>query len=243
MDQAFLNSFLEVENRHWWFRARRDLLIGLLAGRLEEGARLLDLGSGTGFFLEAAEEKWEVHGLDPSEDAVEACRARGLSGVRQGRIEDAEKTFPLRFDAVTLLDVIEHIDDDIGALRTAKNLLKPTGVLLVTVPAYQWLWSGHDVINEHRRRYTRRSLAEAFSEAGISIEGVTYFNGLLLPLAVAARLGGRLLRRAPPKESKPPPAPIGAVFERVFRFEKRFLCRKKLRGLPVGLSVIGVGRV
>ena len=112
------------------------------------------------------------------------CRERGLARVVQGGIEDAERLLPGGFDAVTLLDVVEHLDDDVAALRTAGRLLRPGGTLLVTVPAYQWLWSGHDVVNQHRRRYTSGRLRSALSAAGIAEARVTYFNGLLLPLAV-----------------------------------------------------------
>ena len=243
MDPRFLASFRSVEDRHWWFRARRDLLLGLLAARVPGGGRIADLGCGTGHFLEAAGARWETWGLEPSAECVAFCRERGLARVVQGGIEDAERLLPGGFDAVTLLDVVEHLDDDVAALRTAGRLLRPGGTLLVTVPAYQWLWSGHDVVNQHRRRYTRGRLRSALAAAGIAAARVTYFNGLLLPLAVLERMASRVLGRSAPEQLTVPAPPMNAALERVFRLERPLVAAREPAGLPAGLSVLGVAGV
>ncbi|MGH7586455.1 MAG: class I SAM-dependent methyltransferase [Gemmatimonadales bacterium] len=242
MDPRFLASFRSVEDRHWWFRARRDLLIGLLAARVPPGGRIADLGCGTGHFLEAAAGRWETWGLEPSADCVAFCRERGLGRVLQGGIEDAERLLPGGFDAVTLLDVVEHLEDDVAALRTAGRLLRPGGTLLVTVPAYQWLWSGHDEVNRHRRRYTKRRLGAALAAAGVAGARVTYFNGFLLPLAVLDRLTSRVFRRPAPEQLSVPASPMNVALEQVFRLERPLVARGEPAGLPAGLSVLGVAR-
>ena len=243
MDPRFLASFREVEERHWWFRARRDLLIGLLAARVPAGGRIADLGCGTGHFLEQASNRWEAWGLEPSAECVAFCRDRGLGHVVQGGVEDAERLLPGGFDAVTLLDVVEHLDDDVAALRTASRLLRPGGTLIVTVPAYQWLWSGHDEVNQHRRRYTRDRLRASLAAAGITRARLTYFNGLLLPLAVLERLASRVLRRPAPARLTVPPVPLNALLERIFRLERPLVARREPLGLVAGLSVLAVGGV
>jgi SAM-dependent methyltransferase len=242
MDPRFLASFRAVEDRHWWFRARRDLLLGLLAARVPAGGRIADLGCGTGHFLEAAAAQWEVWGLEPSAECVAFCRERGLGRVMHGGIEDAERLLPGGFDAVTLLDVVEHLDDDVAALRTAGRLLRPGGTLLVTVPAYQWLWSGHDVVNQHRRRYTRGRLRAALAAAGINGARVTYFNGLLLPFAVLERLVSRWLGQPAPEHLTVPIQPVNTALERVFRLERPLVAAQEPFGLPAGLSVLSVCR-
>jgi 2-polyprenyl-3-methyl-5-hydroxy-6-metoxy-1,4-benzoquinol methylase len=187
MDEAMYHSFLAAERRHWWFRARREILVALARRWVPPGGRVLDLGCGTGFFLEALAGTHEVRGLDASPLAVAMSRVRGLAGVAEGTAEDLSAVADERFDLVTLLDVIEHLDDDLGALRRARALLKPGGRLLVTVPAYPALWSYHDERNRHRRRYRRTPLRNLCATAGLTAVHATHFNAALLPLAWAAR--------------------------------------------------------
>src|SRR3954449_934214 len=165
-----VEAMLEIDERHWWWVGRRRILrdqIRRLA--LPAGASLLDAGCGSGADLEMLSEFGAVSGIDLSEQAAAHARERGVGEVRVGPIEElpwAEASF----DLVTCLDVLEHIRDDRGALRELRRVTRPSGRLVLTVPAYQVLWSAHDVDNGHCRRYGRRALREAAREAGWKVE-------------------------------------------------------------------------
>ncbi len=240
MEPGLLEAIHAAEESHWWFRARRRILLAILRSRLPEAARLLDVGCGTGYLLEAAQEYWDVHGLDFAEEAVAFCRARGLISVRRASVETLAELEGRSFDCVSFCDVIEHLDDDIGALRAADSLLRPAGVVLVTVPAYQWLWSPRDVLHHHRRRYTKASLTRAIVDAGLQPEFVTYFNSYLFPLAAVSRLVDRALKLRGSEQVHPPPLLINRLFERVFGHESHRLSGVPRRGFIAGLSVLAL---
>lgn len=239
MDAELFARFGEMESRHWWFRARREIILGVLDRLAPEGSRLLDVGCGTGFFLERAHRRYLTAGVDPSPIAMAMCADRALTGVCPGSATDLSSVGDDRFDLVTLLDVLEHVEDDVRALRSAASVLKPGGHVVVTVPAFQFLWTAHDDLNHHWRRYTRRRLRTALEEGGFHVEQLTYFNCYLFPLAFVERLAKRLLR-LDTGELSLPPAPVNAAMERIFRAEQHRL--KQGRDFPVGLSVLGVGR-
>lgn len=239
MDDRLLPIFRDVESRHWWFRARRRLLIQILADRVPAGARLLDVGCGTGFFLEAAATRYAVQGLDPSSVAVTYCHQRGLLNVVEGtaeRLPGEDAGGP--FDVVCLLDVIEHLDDDVAAVREAARVTRPGGRLLLTVPAHQWLWSPHDEINHHRRRYSRAGLVGALSAAGWANIEAAHFNFLLLPLAMAGIAAERLRRGPLRARLAVPPAPLNRLLEGIFSAEGYLLRGARIRGFPFGLSLV-----
>jgi SAM-dependent methyltransferase len=146
------------------------------------------------------------------------------------------------FDLAVSLDVIEHLEDDLGALRELRRTIAPGGALLVTVPAYQWLWSGHDEINHHHRRYTRRSLQRVAEQAGWKQVRTTYFNSLLLPVAILLRV----LERFNTKTTESsldlwiPPAPLNWLLERPLALEAALIARGGR--IPAGLSLLAVFR-
>ena len=156
MEEAFYRTVYEIEKTHWWCVARQRIVEDVIDRRIElpAGAQVLDVGCGSGAVLEALSARFEAYGTDTSQLAIDLCRQRGLPNAFCCTLE----TFPrkeLRFDLVTLLDVVEHVDDDLGILREAQRYVKTGGWTIVTVPAYQFLWGPHDVVNHHKRRYTR----------------------------------------------------------------------------------------
>jgi SAM-dependent methyltransferase len=181
----------------------------------------------------------EVSGIDVSEVASGAARARGHHDVRVGRLE-ALPWPDDAFDLVTALDVIEHTPDDRITLRELRRVTRPSGFAVVTVPAYQWLFSAHDVVNQHFRRYARRNLVDAALEAEWRIERTSYFNFGLLPLATAVRLAQRLRRGRPKMQSDfaLTPSWLNGALELPLRVEAVWL----LNGhrLPAGLSLLAV---
>jgi len=141
-------------------------------------------------------------------------------------------------EVVLLLDVIEHVDDDVAALRAARAAVGEGGLLVVTVPAYQWLWSGHDEVLGHRRRYTAAGLRAAVERAGFEVLRVSYFNTLLFPLLAAVR-GWKRLRGDRGHDLRRPTAPLNRLLEGVFAFERHLVPRLPL---PFGASLLLIGR-
>jgi SAM-dependent methyltransferase len=183
-----------VEDWHWWYVGRRRVLSEVLRRmRLPAGVRILDAGCGSGRNLVEFARFGTVTGVEPAPESLALAQARGVGTVVGGTLE----ALPLAdssFELATVLDVIEHLDDDVGALRELRRVVTPAGHLLVTVPCYPWLWSSHDVVNHHRRRYTRRSLHRAARLAGWEPVRTLHFNMLLLPAAIVTRLLERLGR-------------------------------------------------
>ena len=242
MDQRLMNAMLELDDRHWWYRGRRRIIRAEL-DRLPvpAGARVLDAGCGSGRTLEELARYGEVFGIELDPGAAEMAQGRGCGEVRVGRLEELpwEDGY---FDLITCLDVIEHTPDDRATLGELRRVCKPGGFLLVTVPAYQSLWSTHDVANHHYRRYSRPRLREAAREGGWRVRRLTSFNGLLLGPAAAVRLAERRRLHQPDMDYKPEltlgPEWLNAVLEQPLRLEARWLGRGWT--MPAGLSLLGV---
>lgn len=240
MDPTYLASFGELEDEHWWFRARREIVFDQLrqAG-VDRAADILDVGAGTGGmlgFLSAAIPAACCRGVEPDEGAREHCRSRGVDVV-------AGSADPLpvetgSHDVITLLDVLEHLDNDVSAVRELVRVLRPGGFALITVPAYQWLWAPHDELNGHKRRYNARELRRVLVEGGLEVESTTYFNTLLFPAAVVQRMLSRLSGKRS-EEEQLPLAPLNALAYAVFSVERRALRHVRL---PWGVSILAIAR-
>ncbi|WP_284351117.1 class I SAM-dependent methyltransferase [Roseisolibacter agri] len=243
MDAAAYDFIFEREHQHWWFRARRELIARTVTRFVPDGAPFLDVGCGTGSLLERLGRAVEPWGLDPSAESVARGRARGLRRLTEGGV-DAIATLPQRhFAGVGFFDVLEHLDDDAGALRLAFDALRPGGVVVATVPAFRWLWSRHDEVHQHRRRYRREELAARLTEAGFLPELLTYYNARLFPLVATVRLVERAFGLEADADTRVPPAPINRLLERVFLSERTRLARATTSGgFSAGLSVLAVGR-
>ena len=239
-----MKTMLDVDEHHWWYRGRRRI-IEVELDRLEipAGARVLDAGCGSGRTLLELARYGEVSGIELDPTAAAVATERGPYDVRIGRLEElpwADETF----DLITCLDVIEHTPDDRVTLRELRRVARPGGHLLVTVPAYQALWSQHDVDNHHYRRYERAPLRSAAAEAGWGVVRMTSFNSLLLAPAAAVRLAQR--RKHPQGNGNGAykanldigPAWLNGVLEQPLRYEARWLARG--RTLPAGLSLLAV---
>jgi len=243
MDRDYEHQTHQAEDRHWWYRGRRTVLKGAIARLgLPEPARILDAGCGSGRNMVELARLGTVTGVELSETSVVLARERDVGEVVAGSVLEMPFADD-SFDLAVSLDVIEHLEDDLGALRELRRTVAPGGALLVTVPAYQWLWSGHDVINHHHRRYTRRTLQRVAEQAGWSQLRTTYFNSLLLPAAIALRVLDRVNRAKTTETSLDlwiPPEPVNWLLERPLTLEAALIARGGR--IPAGLSLLAVFR-
>jgi SAM-dependent methyltransferase len=227
---------------HWWYRGRRRIVRAELERLdLPEGARLLDVGCASGQMLDLLSEFGSATGVDPDEESIELARLHGHEVLAAGlpALPFADGTFA----ACTCLDVLEHLPDDAAALTELARVTRPSGALLVTVPAYEALWSAHDDANEHLRRYRAGTLKPLAQRAGWRVERMTYFNTLLLPAAAAVRLAERFRHRPRAREVSDlhlsPPGLNGAL-ELPLRIEAALL--RSGGRLPAGLSLLALLR-
>ncbi len=235
----------ELEDAYWWYRGLRVLLKVLLARYVPARTKpmILDAGCGTGANLKLLESYGHVRGVDISDQAIAFCRARGIPGDRVMQASVAD--LPFRdglFDLAVSFDVICNIVDDVGALAEVGRVLKPRGVFIVQLPAYQWLWSTHDVAVGHQRRYTARSVREKMARAGFGIERLLYANTGFFPFAAARRLLDRRALEnghAIHSEVAPLPRALNGLLAALYTTEMRIASRVDF---PYGLSVIAVAR-
>jgi SAM-dependent methyltransferase len=240
MDRDYERQTHQAEDRHWWYRGRRTVLEGVVAGlALPHGARILDAGCGSGRNMLELARFGTVTGVELSDTSVALARERDMGEVVSGSV--LEMPFAdASFDLAVSLDVIEHLEDDEGALRELRRTVSAGGALLVTVPAYQWLWSGHDEINHHHRRYTRRSLQLVAERAGWRQLRTTYFNSLLLPVAILLRVLDRVNTKTTESSLDlwVPPEPVNRLLERPLALEAGLIARGGR--IPAGLSLLAV---
>jgi SAM-dependent methyltransferase len=240
---AELAKMFDLEDSYWWFVARRELVRALLVRHRPagEGMRVLDVGCGTGATLKALSALGTVVGIDRSAEALRYCRQRGSKRLALGKGEELPIASEC-IDVVLALDLLEHIEDDGGAARELARVLRPGGVLVVTVPACAALWSEHDEALDHVRRYGAPRLRRILLNAGLRIEKLSHvITALLVPVA-ALRLAQRLLPRrkgAPRTAFILPPAGVNRLLIWLLRLEQRWLERFDL---PAGVSLVAVAR-
>ena len=226
------------QEKHWWFRARREILSFLLK-QLEPGdnARILEIGCGTGGNLRMLTTFGDVSAVEKDKNAREFARELTGINVLEGELPGALKEFDSKFDLICLFDVLEHIDEDIEAMVRVKELLSNEGSIIMTVPAYQWLYGTHDREHHHFRRYIKSDIAQLSSKAGLEVSKISYFNTLLFPIVVLARMVDKFRDHDRSIGSAVPMGIINELLYQVFRLEKILL---KYTVLPYGASIYSV---
>lgn len=240
MDPTYEQKYHELEARHWWFRSRREKVLEMVD--LSPDHRYLDIGCSTGalmqMLIDAGATPEQVYGVDISEPAVARARQRGLVHVH---LMDAEQiSLPeASFDFIVSSDCLEHLRNDERALANWYRLLKPGGRILIFVPAFMSLWTQHDVVNHHFRRYEPGELPRKMKAAGFEVVQTGYWNFFLFLPIWSFRMIKRLLRRwlfddQPPQEDLKMPNPIvNKVLYQLMRLENK--CIPGLR-FPFGVS-------
>ena len=248
MESSLYDEYVRIEDIHWWFRGRRKIITTVLHPYLRPPARIIDVGSGGGAVAQALQEFGHVTACDIDvRCAASVARRPGMS-FAYGTAE-AIPFADGSFDLVTAFDVLEHLDDDVRALREMARVVSPAGLIAVTVPAYSWMWGRQDEISHHRRRYTGRSLRKAITAAGLYPRRLTAFNSILFPGIAAVRVSRRLAGRlAAGKQTADPaglssdfsmtkPGPLNDLLAATFSAEAAAL---RVLDLPIGVSLLAI---
>ncbi len=241
MNPTMYHTFREVEDSHWWFVGRRRIIKHILSSlQLSHRPRILDVGCGTGGTLPLLAEFGNVIGVEMEDCAIDMALDRRVGEIRKGGLPDSLPFSTETFDVITLLDVLEHIDDDLSSLGALHALLAPGGYIILTVPAFPFLWSQHDIDNHHKRRYLASTLTNVIERAGLNIEHLTYYNMWFFPLAAAMRFMKKFI---PGKEIGSdlqfPGKLINRMFQSIFGSERHFVT---WASMPFGLSLVAIAR-
>ena len=232
----------EHEQAYWWHLGRlRIIETYLRVARLpSQKAKLLNVGCGTGGTVPTLEKFGAVDNVDTSDQAIAFMKQRGYSRVT--KVHGTALPFTGgSYDLVVAFDVLEHIEDHLGALREWSRVLKDDGAIVLTVPAYQWLWSGHDVALGHHRRYTAQRLKAAAALTGLRPQKMSYAIIFSLPLVIGFRLLGRLRGESADAEASYVSLPgwLNRLFTALLYGEAKLHGHM---GFPAGTSVVAIFR-
>ena len=239
MERIVYEQMAQLDDKHWWYRARREVLAALIRRRVRppKGAAILEIGCGTGHNLAMLSEFGRVDALEVDAGARAIAEQRLGRPVLSAPLPELRGVAERHYDLIGAFDVIEHIADDRAAVSSIAARLKPGGRVVVAVPAHQWMWSAHDTVNHHHRRYSKRGLRRLIESSPLKLEAIGYFNSLLFPLAVAQRLASRVAGKDD-SDVTLPPRPLNYALERGFAAERLLIGRVPL---PPGLSLFAIG--
>jgi SAM-dependent methyltransferase len=231
----------KVESFHWWFFVRRRLLRRLLHSLdLPQEFSAMDIGCGTGSNLRILGSLglYKVVGLDRSLYALSLAKKKANLPFVSGDINN----LPIRSNSIGLiiaLDILEHINNDLNAIRELYQVLRKGGILILTVPAFNFLWGTQDIVTGHKRRYLRKEIANKLREVGFEISRSSYFNFLLFfPILMARRMIHLLgLKIASENEINSPL--INFLFKAIFSMEVYVF---KYFSFPFGVSILCIAK-
>jgi SAM-dependent methyltransferase len=233
----------DFESTYWWFLARRELVLLQVArtakelGFCERPLTLLDFGCGTGFNLPFLAKYGRVYGADVADESLKEFQKTQDFPLID--LRNDTRPYHRLFNILTALDVLEHMDDDVDGLRRMKRFLAPQGQVILTVPAYRWLWSGEDVISHHKRRYTKKQLVRCCRLAGYEVLFMSYFNCIVLPGIVLVIWTKKLFLPNGSEHSdlQPLPSWLNTLLHKMTSLEARWVGTQR-QHMPAGASII-----
>lgn len=240
------HAYIEMsltEDQHWWFVARRGIVSDCISELdLPPNAKILEVGCGTGGNLQMLSQFGSIHGIEMDQEALHLAHNKTAHRLplTYGKCPDEIPFANEQFDLICLLDVLEHIEDDASALLALKARLAPGGKIVLTVPAYPWMFGAHDTFLHHHRRYTKTQLSNLLRNTGLVQQRMTYFNCLLFPLAALTRLAEKMLSRKQSVGTQTPSPLINNALRTIFSSERALL---KNGNLPFGVSLLCVAKV
>jgi SAM-dependent methyltransferase len=240
MEPLMYDEFCKREKNDWWFVGRRKIILIFLKKHLKKrnDLKIVDIGCGAGGIVDLLGQYGNVTGVDKDKRIVNYNKKQGRN-VYCGSLDKLK--FPKEsFDLITLLEVLEHVDDDINGLKEINRILKPKGLFYLSVPVFPFLWSSHDYASHHKRRYTKKELLDKLSKSGFKVMNTTYFDSFLFPIIVAYRFWTNIFGKEKYKSNfiNYPPI-INAFLKIVFGSESFFL---KHFNFPIGVSLLVVAR-
>jgi SAM-dependent methyltransferase len=241
VEREAYDALRHQQDSHWWFQGRREILTALLKQVMPATAKrpaILEAGCGYGGNLRMLAQFGSVSGFELDDSARQYAATTYGTPVVSGRLPEQPGFADQRFDLIVMLDVLEHIEDDTASLARLRAMLNPGGIIVITVPALPWLWSRHDEIHHHKRRYSRKGLQHALRSARLTPVKMGFFNTLLLPLAIGQRLMARLFSREARVDDVPPKA-LNSALAAIFALERRMIGKV---AMPLGLSLFAVAQ-
>jgi SAM-dependent methyltransferase len=241
MNIEMYRIFFEIQKKHWWFVTRKKIVLDTITRYLSKDSktRILDIGCGSGLMLNALEEIGQTFGMDMSDEAISFSKEIFNGKVEKGFLPNQVPYEENFFDLIIALDVIEHVEQDVESLKAIRSRLVSDGKAVITVPAYMFLWSKFDELNEHKRRYTLTELNTKLEQAGFTVEKISYYNTLLFPVIFVVRMLNNVLKRDGASDIDMPSSPVNVILEKIFGIEKYLL---RLANLPFGVSILAVVR-
>jgi SAM-dependent methyltransferase len=240
MELEIYHKTAESEDKHWWFIGRRKI-VGQVLDRLAlpQESMLLEVGCGSGGNLPLLSRYGKVYAMEIDKTALAYAMNRRIGTIAPGRLPEIIPFPEIQFDLMLMTDVLEHIAEDTLSLENLRRRLKPGGYLLLTVPAFQALWSRHDQLHHHQRRYRRDRLRDIVVKAGYEVVLASYINTFLFPAIAGLRLLQKLLQKEGGSDLWMPPAMVNRWLATIFGSEGIFL---KFFPLPVGISLLVLAR-
>ncbi len=242
MEPDYYIKYYHFERSHWWFTVRARIISDIISKQVKPSpdSRVLNVGAATGASSEWLKPFGRVVSLESDPDTCRFLRDQLQMEVIEGSV--SRLPFPdSHFDMVCAFDVLEHVEEDTLAMKEMKRVLKTGGLLMLTVPAFRFLWSSHDLVNHHKRRYTKKAITHKLTAIGFKIPYSSYFNSLLFPPIVIYRLLGKMKKRnhSDFESALSGNKWLNRIFRSIFDLERKML---KFIRFPAGVSIITAAR-